>query len=648
MYGRGEGYAGNVGGERRDNGRGQEEGSTANTSPASLQGSSSRRVSGEDIGGVTLREGIGSVNGGGASDKGIPLHATTRLVERVERVENGDVARISGGERSGGDVITQSVYDVKKLKEEGCTMNKQGQVFNQRGYVICGVLNQHDRPCQRIGRCPFHPTKNSIIINAHLLNEIEEDGAGGQGSVIGNRSNNGGADVTGSNAGNVASGSAGAGSPLGGGMGGLGIYENITGGRRPYKRGWTKEEHFLFLIGLELHGKGRWKAISSVVTSRTPTQIQSHAQKFFLRQKQKIKNKRSIHDLTLESPEMIHIDKTTDLRARAEATIQNLDPANMQTNLHAQAFQVIANSGGPRSPNFGRDIVRSIYRQQAAANLKSEPTLSSFGPVFGGNKSYPVGGSTNTAAFAAASAVGLATGTNGGDGLQMNAHLTSTTQTSVGLSTGFHSSLHADLNNTNAKTSNGMNGSLYSASVAEPHMSTVGSTTVGMHGSGYNGSVNEPHHALVAPSPTAHALLSHPLQYQQQQQPNRASGVPPLYSAPLPPLSYNHGTHATATEAQPPLGYSHGSQPMSTDMPTSLGHSHVTQPMPHDINATSAGMWSSTAGVYNTAAGRDDRLAGGYNQNIPSVSHAGTGIHNDTQNGMGSGFIPAPFSGGPH
>jgi SHAQKYF class myb-like DNA-binding protein len=68
----------------------------------------------------------------------------------------------------------------------------------------------------------------------------------------------------------------------------------------PYKQGWSKEEHILFLKGLKIHGKGAWKEIATIVGTRTPTQIQSHAQKYFLRQKQKNKNKRSIHDITME------------------------------------------------------------------------------------------------------------------------------------------------------------------------------------------------------------------------------------------------------------------------------------------------------------------------------------------------------------
>lgn len=64
---------------------------------------------------------------------------------------------------------------------------------------------------------------------------------------------------------------------------------------------WTEEEHRLFLIGLEKYGKGDWRSISrNFVISRTPTQVASHAQKYFIRLNSMNKDRRraSIHDIT--------------------------------------------------------------------------------------------------------------------------------------------------------------------------------------------------------------------------------------------------------------------------------------------------------------------------------------------------------------
>lgn len=64
---------------------------------------------------------------------------------------------------------------------------------------------------------------------------------------------------------------------------------------RERKKGvpWSEEEHRMFLYGLEKLGKGDWRGISrNFVTTRTPTQVASHAQKYFLRQSNLNKRKR--------------------------------------------------------------------------------------------------------------------------------------------------------------------------------------------------------------------------------------------------------------------------------------------------------------------------------------------------------------------
>lgn len=67
---------------------------------------------------------------------------------------------------------------------------------------------------------------------------------------------------------------------------------------------WTEDEHKLFLLGLQKVGKGDWRGISrNFVKTRTPTQVASHAQKYFLRRSNLNRRRRrsSLFDITTDS-----------------------------------------------------------------------------------------------------------------------------------------------------------------------------------------------------------------------------------------------------------------------------------------------------------------------------------------------------------
>ncbi|XP_047327475.1 transcription factor DIVARICATA-like [Impatiens glandulifera] len=116
---------------------------------------------------------------------------------------------------------------------------------------------------------------------------------------------------------------------------------------------WTEEEHRRFLMGLEKHGKGDWRNISrNYVISKTPTQVASHAQKYFIRQNSlgsstggssssngggggggKDKRRPSIHDITT-----FHISSSSSASMYKKSGNKSQSSSNGQTINSPNAF----------------------------------------------------------------------------------------------------------------------------------------------------------------------------------------------------------------------------------------------------------------------------------------------------------------------
>ncbi|OIT36747.1 PREDICTED: transcription factor MYB1R1-like [Nicotiana attenuata] len=125
------------------------------------------------------------------------------------------------------------------------------------------------------------------------------------------------------------------------------VVQHQSNSGRERKRGvpWTEEEHKLFLLGLQKVGKGDWRGISrNFVKTRTPTQVASHAQKYFLRRSNLNRRRRrsSLFDITTDSVSVMPIEEGKNKQEIPVPAV--LTPPTLPTTIEAtktNAFPVV-------------------------------------------------------------------------------------------------------------------------------------------------------------------------------------------------------------------------------------------------------------------------------------------------------------------
>ncbi|XP_030936573.1 transcription factor MYB1R1-like [Quercus lobata] len=158
--------------------------------------------------------------------------------------------------------------------------------------------------------------------------------------------------------------------------------EDLADGVSQRKR-WTEEEHKIFLIGLKKLGRGDWKGISQkFVTTRSPSQVASHAQKYFLRKAaiDKKKPRSSVFDVSLNETELAPKDFSVSHMEKSDTETSSLGASSSQAlalvNRYPHVSMHIPSPAQMRPPVFGAPNYHSIPSIHSRASMSARMSLN--------------------------------------------------------------------------------------------------------------------------------------------------------------------------------------------------------------------------------------------------------------------------------
>ncbi|XP_075521239.1 transcription factor MYB1R1-like isoform X1 [Primulina tabacum] len=152
---------------------------------------------------------------------------------------------------------------------------------------------------------------------------------------------------------------------------------------RERKRGvpWTEEEHKRFLYGLQKVGKGNWRGISrDYVKTRTPTQVASHAQKYFFRRSNLNRRRRSsVFDITTDSLAEISIEQAGNQQDNTSQPVPRPTTLPLPIASSITGFPVV-----PFPANVGLPVLYPIQETSALGHTdrRNNPSAMLVRPVY--------------------------------------------------------------------------------------------------------------------------------------------------------------------------------------------------------------------------------------------------------------------------